>query len=137
MNKFIVIFLVAVLTSINLFGSSFMNHSDGSCILATSQAADCPVQTAPLAFMSFHADVLQQLSQTSVLDFSLDLLMAVTILILAFLMLQRSQIALLKNRVQKLGFSYRHPPPITFAQKVIRWLKITENRDNNLVAALV
>ncbi|MDP2587221.1 MAG: hypothetical protein Q8P33_00405 [bacterium] len=136
-KKFVALALVAVLASISVFGFALMGHDAGGCILATSQAIECPTQTAPLGAGTFHTFVLEKLSQASVSDFSLGLLLFVVALsgaVPTSLLLRHSLSGATWHWVKR---RRRHPPPASCSQLIVRWLKQAAGvEDYSLVAAL-
>ena len=135
MNRLLVFALVVILASVGLMGSS-MNHEGAGCILATSQAMGCPEKSAPLDQFGFHANVFQQLSQANGFDlgafFALIIVAGLTVTPLVY----GSRSALLSTLSLQLGHLWNHPPPVSVTQKIIRWLKLANNRDPHRSLAL-
>ena len=125
-------FLIFGLVGIVFFSLIIMDHknifSHNSCILATTQNADCPKEINTLSFITFHLNAFKSFSTAIISDSfasALFLLLILTIGFVAIAIIQPTLSTLVAANYFRRKFleSYSFP----FQRELTHWLALHEN----------
>ena len=122
-QKASVFILIAVITMLNILSFSLLGHHGDTCILATSQASDCPMQTTPLQEAVFHVEALQQLTHSQLASSLIFFAGIVANTIMVSYLLLKIFAEQKKTTIFQKQWRYLLPPLLIAQQKIIIWLR--------------